>query len=251
LKNEILAVVVIVLVVGSFGIGYFVSMNSQQTVKTTPTGSSSSSAQGLILNANISSKTIRVGETLGIAISLYNSLPRAFNITAITNSSSAWKIDAFPVAMWDGCTGMEPVEFMIVKGNYSLGEFQAAAANSYYPSIFCPEGGSVFYVSFLSMSSNVTTTGNFCIEFCSPNHTSWNLSKNFSVDGYWAYPLNFSETNDIYTPYTGCSNQLCSGVAFNYPEVGPEAQHAFTPGLYTLVVADEWGQTVLLYFSVE
>ncbi|HXW94173.1 MAG TPA: hypothetical protein VEJ19_00515 [Nitrososphaerales archaeon] len=247
MKTEILAVVVIVLVAVSLGVGYFVS---QQTAKTTPTVSSSSSAQGLILTTNISSNTIRAGETLGISISLYNSLPRALNITAITNSSSAWKIDGFPVAMWDGCTGMEPVEFMIIKGNYSYGEFQAAAANSYYPAIFCAEGGSVLYISFPPMSSNVTTTGNFCVETCSPNHTSWNLSTSFSVDGYWAYPLNSSETNDIYTSYTGCPNPPCEGITYNYPEVGPEAQHTFTPGLYTLLVADEWGQTVFLYFSV-
>ncbi|MGH9920914.1 MAG: hypothetical protein ACRD6W_18855, partial [Nitrososphaerales archaeon] len=40
----------------------------------------------------------------------------------------------------------------------------------------------------------------------------------------------------------------CTG--FQYPEVGPFAQHGFIPGLYTLAVADEWGQAVVLHFSV-
>jgi hypothetical protein len=255
MRNEILAMVVIVLVVMGLSVGYFAIMNIEQTVRSAPTGSSSSSLQGLILNANISSKTLRAGGSLGITISLYNSRPTALNLTAIStknSSSSYWKIDGFPVAMWGGCTGTEPVEFMIVKGNYTFGEFQAASANSYYPSIFCPEGGDVSFVTFLPKSSNVTTTGDFCIESCSPNHTSWNLRTIFSVDGYWAYPLNSSETNDIYTPATpapGCSNPC--GVTYNYPEVGPVAQHAFTSGLYTLLVTDEWGQTIRLNFSVE
>ena len=146
--------------------------------------------------------------------------------------------------MWGGCDGLEPIEFMIVKENFSLGELQAASVNSTYPGIFCVEGGGVTYVSFLPMSSNATTTGYFCIESCSPNHTSWNLSTNFSVNGYWTYPLNSSEANDIYTPVDG-------GVSYNFPEVGPIAQHPFIAGWYTLVVSDEWGQVVLLHFSIE
>jgi len=209
-----------------------------------------SSPEGLILNVNMSPGTLHTGETLGISISLFNSLSTRLNLATASYNSSSWKVSGLPVAVWGGCNGMEPIEFMIVKGNFSEGELQVASVNSSYPAIFCMEGGSVNDISFLPRSSNVTTTGYVCIETCFPNHESWNLSTSFSVDGYWAYPLNNSEANDIYTPYPpGCSIQPC-GVTYAYPEVGPIAQHTFTPGWYTLMVADEWGQTVLLHFSV-
>jgi hypothetical protein len=254
LKNEIRAVVIIVLVAGSLGVGYFVVTNSH--VGLYVGGTSSQPLEGLILNVNASSRTLHADGTLGITISLYSSNPTLVNFTAASYNLSSGKFIGFPVAMWGGCTGMEPVEFMIVKGNYSLGELQAASVNSFSPGVICAEGGSVQYVSFLPRSSNVTTTGYFCISACTPNHTSWNLSTSFSVGGYWSYPLNISEAGDIYTPstascYSSPGQSVSCGVTYNYPEVGPEAQHPFTSGLYTLVVADEWGQTVLLHFSVE
>ena len=250
MKYEVLAVLTAGLLVAAFGAGYFVGANSPQPVKAPPTGSSSSSVYGLILKVNISTDTLSADGTLGVTISLYNSLWTEINLATVPYNSSSWKVSGLPVAMWGGCNGLEPIEFMIVRGNFSLVELEAASVNSVYPAVFCMEGGSVDDVSFLPMSSNVTTTGYWCIESCYPNHESWDLSTHFSVDGYWAYPLNSSEANDIYTPVTGCFSPSC-GVTFSYPEVGPDAQHTFSSGVYTLVVADEWGQTVLLYFSAE
>ena len=92
MKNEILAVVVAGLLIAVFGAGYFVSVNSQQTVNTPLTGFSLSSIDGLILNANISSKTLPAGGTLGITISLYNSLSTEINLAAASYNSSSWKV---------------------------------------------------------------------------------------------------------------------------------------------------------------
>ena len=39
-------------------------------------------------------------------------------------------------------------------------------------------------------------------------------------------------------------------MTFNYPEVGATAEHPFTAGGYTLVVSDEWNQTVILHFNI-
>ena len=250
MKNGVLAALLVAtLVVAVFGTDYFIS--SQQAPRATPTGSSSSSIEGLILNASISSKTLNAGGTLGISISLYNSLSTGLNLSTVTYGSSSWKVNGLPVAMWgSGCNGLEPVEFMIVKGNFSVGELEAASVNASYPEMVCMEGGSILYASFLPMSTNATTSGYFCTAVCSPYHESFNLSTSFSVNGYWAYPLNNSEANDIYTP-ADCYNQSPCGTTYNYPEVGPEAQHTFTSGWYTLVVSDEWGQVVTLNFEVD
>jgi hypothetical protein len=254
-KEAIAFVLVAVIAIAVIGVGYFAIMNKQRSIPV------SLSADGLILNATISSKTLRVGETLGISISLYNSLSIPLNLTAVSFNLtslkvSGFQVNGFPVAMWGSCVGLEPIEFVIVKGNFSVGELQAASVNSTYPGIACAEGGAVNYVSFLPKSSNVTTTGDSCISACSLNHETLNLITNFSVDGYWGLPLNNSEANDIYTNSTAsCFSQpgqsVPCGITYNYPEVGPLAQHPFTSGLYTLAVSDAWGQTVLLYFSVE
>ena len=241
------------MVVTILGVGYF---TNQLSVSTTPSVPVSKSVEGLVLNSSISSKTIRAGDSLGISISLYNTLPRALNISAVPSyNSTSWRVSGFPVAMWGGCYFFEPVEFVVVRGNLSLGQLHAASANSTYPAIGCLEGGSVSYVSFHPESSNVTTTGSFCISACEPVHPSYNLTSSFSVNGYWGYPLNQSEAGDIYTPstascYSSPGQSVSCGVTYNYPEVGPIAQHLFTPGVYTLVVSDEWGQTALLHFSV-
>jgi len=267
MRNEIVSAVVIVLVIASATAGYIVGTSNQHTSTETTTTTSFVSTRatttitqttistlsgviasmgGLELRASVNATSVEPGQNIGISISLYNPLMGSLNLS----TSNTWVVQGFPIAMWGGCNFIEPVEFMIVRGNFSVAELQAASANStLFPGLMCAEGGSVFYVSFLPTSSNVTTTGSFCTSVCSPYHESWNLSTSFSVNGYWAYPLNSSESNDILTPFTGCNNPPC-GIAFNYPEVGPEAQHAFTSGLYTLVVTDEWGQAVLLHFSV-
>ena len=82
---------------------------------------------------------------------------------------------------------------------------------------------------------------------------SFPLQSNFTVNGYWGYPLNGSEANDIFTPPhpTCVINGVPGGcLTFNYPEVGPRTQALFSQGSYTLVVSDFLGQTDLLYFSV-
>lgn len=260
MKKEALAFMLVAGVVTAVvGFGYFASANDLSGHH--PSVPVSLSTEGLLLNANISSKILRSGEPLGISISLVNSLSTPLNLTAVSINLTSFKVDGFqvnglPVAMWGGCSGIEPIEFVIVKGNFSVGELQAASANSTYPAITCMEGGSVSYASFLPKSSNVTTTGDFCIAACSPNHESLNLSTSFSVDGYWGLPLNNTEANDIYTNSTAScysfpGHPVSCGVTYNYPEVGPIAQHHFTSGIYTLVVSDEWGQTVLLHFSAE
>jgi hypothetical protein len=140
-----------------------------------------------------------------------------------------------------------------VKGNYSGQNLDAMSANASISQGGCAEGGTVNYLFFQPQSSLANTTGDFCTANCGHYSQSWNLNTNFTVSGYWAYPINSSEAADVFTPpHPECT---VSGVpdcsTFNYPEVGPFAQHAFTPGTYTLAVSDEWGQTVTLHFDVK
>jgi hypothetical protein len=72
---------------------------------------------------------------------------------------------------------------------------------------------------------------------------SADLASNFTINGYWDYPLTAADSRDLQTPVTG-------GVQFQFPEVGPIAAYPFVPGVYTLAVVDEWGDSVVLHFTV-
>jgi hypothetical protein len=273
--------VVAILMVAAVAVGYFAAVGTSKSttsesttestgVPSTSTSSSSivtessssttaqsfstnSSAEGLELTAAINPQSPAGGQNLSIAISLSNGRSTPINISV----SNDWTINGFPVAMWGSCVGLEPIEFMVVRGNYSAAQVSSASANSSvyeavrYP-FGCAEGGSANYLEFQPDSSVANLTGTFCAGACSPDSYLWNLTSTFNVSGYWAYPINSSEAEDAFTvPNPEClSSGIPDCIGFQYPEVGPFAQHAFVPGLYTLAVADEWGQTVVLHFTV-
>jgi hypothetical protein len=270
-----------VVIVAAAAVGYFaVSTSTATTTSESTTGSSTtqstrssnsttaesssstwtqsfstnSSEDGLMLSATVSPQSPTAGDqNLSIVISLSNGRSTPINISV----SNDWTINGFPVAMWGACNGLEPIEFMVVRGNSSVEQLSSASANSSvyeaarYP-LGCAEGSSENYLEFQPNSSVANATGTFCGGACSPESHLWNLTSNFSVSGYWAYPINSSEAEDVSTPPNPecLSSGIPDCIGFNYPEVGPFAQHAFIPAVYTLAVADEWGQTVVLHFAV-
>jgi hypothetical protein len=222
------------------------TLTSQQT----GVSNTNESVGGLKLLVTTNASAMHVGQNLSLSISLVNELPSTLNVSA----SNDWSVNGFPVAMWGGCLFVEPVEFMIAKGNYSLQDLSTASATASISQGGCNEGYQVSYVDFQPQSSDANTTVSRCEAGCFPgyNNQHWNLNTNFTVSGYWAYPINSSEAADVFTPpHPEC---IVSGVpdcsTFNYPEVGPFAQHMFTSGEYTLVVVDEWGLGVTLHFEV-
>jgi hypothetical protein len=175
------------------------------------------------LDVKTNATALGAGGTLGIRISLNNTGSAELNVTA----ASDWQVQGFPAAIFPVCLGIEPVEFMIVKGNYSLSELQTASANTSI-SYGCMEGGYVHQMLFEPKSSVANLTGSFCEADCSPTTSTESLVTNFTVSGYWTYPVMYDA----------------------YPVGEPSPQHLFVPGTYTLVVTDEWGQSVVLYFAV-
>jgi len=236
MKNKASLVLVLVLVIASAGVGYLVGSTNQRTVTELP---SSSSAGGLELMVSLNSTSIAPSGKLHVNVSLYNSLSSEFNLSA----SNGWKVRGFTIAMWPPCYFSEPVEFIVMKGNLSLAELQAASANSSTTGGGCMEGGTVAQLLFKPNSNTAVLEGIFCTASCSPFQSSTRLDSNFTIDGYWTYPINSTEVNDIFTPVDG-------GVQFQYPEVAPVHAQGFVPGVYTLVVSDEWGQTDIIHFFV-
>jgi hypothetical protein len=208
---------------------------------------------GLNLEVAISNSNLKKGHSLNITIELYNSLSIISNVSTNNNfTSTEEEFAGFPIAIWPPCMLPQPVNFMIVRGSYTLLQMEALSENSSWPSVFCPESGSFSTISF-QPNSSIADLVDSCTMVCNTTKIdSVDLSSNFSVGGYWSYPFNDSELQDLNTPVRGCTSTSVSscGLTFNYPEVGPIAQANFTSGDYTLAVADEWNQSCVLHFSV-
>jgi hypothetical protein len=263
----IIPVIVIAIVFGSyFDLAIPASSNSMtvriEIVPIKPSGELNSSTlglssahQGLELRVKINSTALLPSQNLGINVSLINLLPTTNMISTPTSPVLPFRVIGFPIAMWGPCYSTEPIEFIVVKGNYSLSELEYLSQNTPSPAIMCMEGGTLNQIFFYPNNDTANITGTMCTATCRPIEPTMDLSSNFTISGYWVYPLNQSETQDVFTPVTGttCSNSTSSwscGITFNYPEVGPIPQAKFSDGPYTLVVCDEWGQTVILHFEV-
>jgi hypothetical protein len=230
-------------VVTAVGVSLVIEQMSPNPEKTAP---ATSSVAGIELQVSLNTSALSGYGLLGISITLFNTLPRT-NMIATANN---WTIQGFPVAVWYPREFVLPLEFDVVSGNYSLSELQAMAGNSTQGSgvaYVCMEGNTVEHVNFLPRSelANLTGTGFFGP---GPNGTGMNyalgsfaLSSNFTINGYWDYPLTEAEGEDLMTHYA-------IGSTFAYPEVGPYPAHYFVPEVYTLIVADEWGQVTVLHF---
>ena len=262
MKNGVIASLLVVALLAGAGVGYFIGVNNTPNtiMKSSSTAAQASSqsttsvtVEGLQLEVALNATTIRLGQRLGITVSLYNTVPSLLNLSA----SSGWSVVGFPIAMWPGCYFTQAVEFMVVKGNYTLSALQTASNSSeWLPRNFvtCAEGGTIKHFVFQPTSLRANLSGTLCVLTCTPRQSfgADDLTSNFTVNGYWAYPFNSSEAWDVLTPIKPCPPpSYCSpAVTFNFPEESPIPLHLFTTGTYTLIVDDEWGQTVILHFTV-
>lgn len=195
--------------------------------------------EGVSLQVTLNATTISVGQRLNITIVLLNTLTEANLIPTSAN----WSFHAFPVSIWSSCDYMLPVEFVVLKGNYTLEDLEAVGSNS-TEDYMCMEAMEVGHVAFQPTSDIATLNGTYYSATAVPTRVGpLHLATNFTVSGYWDFPVTQAEAQDIYTPYDG-------GVTFRYPEVSPIPAHDFTPGFYTVAVTDEWGQSTILHFSV-
>jgi hypothetical protein len=200
-----------------------------------------SSMEGVSLDVKVNATTLHPGQRLNITVSLYNNLV----VSDYLHTADNWTVHGFPVSLWPGCLFSLPVDFTIIRGNLTLPQVEAMG-NGTGAGYFCMEGSGIDHVIFRPQSSEVTLTGTYCGPGCFPNQVygPYHLISNFTVNGYWGYPLTSNDSDYLYSPYDG-------GFTFRYPEVGPSAAYPFEPGMYTLAVADEWGQTVLIHFMVD
>ena len=193
-------------------------------------------ADGLLLSASINATKITTGQNLNISVSLFNTLPAASNISVKSN----WLFYGVPVDTWSpSCKGVFsgwafPMEVVVLHGNYTAQEL-SAVANVSFPSCELPLGFDP--VSF-NFEPNSDEAYRFSYESAAPPMLigPYHLSSSFTVSGYWNL-LSLSEE---------ASSTRVLVNATSTPISTP-----FIPGMYTVAVADEWGQGVLLHIVVD
>lgn len=219
------------------GVGLFSSVPAGETQSTV-------ALDGLRLSGSINATRIKAGESLQIDISLFNTLPTTNSIT----TSDDWLFRGVPVALWPACYFSNsnltaPAQAVILAGDYNLTELRTAASVGF--SIMCHESTNIDHVVFQPTSSeaNLTGTGFFPT---SGTDGPYQLSIRYTTTGYWDMS-NGSRQPQGNTLIIGGSppSPACGDCAPAVPATIP-----FVAGEYTVAIADEWGQAVVLHFDV-
>jgi hypothetical protein len=210
----------------------------------------------LQLQVGVDSTQLSVGQSLRISVDLVNTAPNTNNVsaTATPPDNGSWRFGGFPIFTWPGCVFPYPLQFIVVKGNYTVGSLSAADPVATISAPFCMEGGTATQFAFAADGDRVNITAVECMALCSPYPgtqlpTSYRLESNFTVMGYWN--ATYAQSEPLLTASVPASNGCCGAVTYPYPEVAPLGQIAFVPGVYTLAVSSEWGQAEVLHFTVE
>jgi hypothetical protein len=218
-------VVVAVVILGS-------AIFASATNRPTPPGPNTavSDANGLRLEASVNSTQLAQGHALKVSLNLTNTQP--WDDTVPT--ASRWPFEGVPVALWPSCYYVLPIQVVVLKGSFTLDDLRSVATHT--SNYMCMEGGTMKEVFFQPKSDQVRIAGNVCVANC--NYMTlgpYRLEFNFTTTGYWDLQALTSELNP---PILGA---LTPGSLPSLP---------FAPGVYTVGVADEWGQAVVLHVTV-
>jgi len=199
---------------------------------------------------SLNATRLSVGQGLRVNVSLWNTLSRL----NLVNASDDWPFQGIPVALWPPCyatfypaqqaaahsaNSTGAVVAVVLEGYYTMANI-SIAADVYFP-IDCTGNWIMSNTTLQPMSSVANVTGASSVFRTNETLGPFLLSSSFTVGGYWNL-LNNSQLQN-----TPVINAQALGPE-PYPQ-SPEAS-AFVPGSYTIAIADEWGQAVILHFDV-
>jgi len=158
----------------------------------------------------------------GEYVTLYANLTNVLSTAQRVNASYQWPMRGLTVGI--GCYGGEyPFGVAVLEGYYNVQNISAGTPLdlSEPEGTGCPAIPVFSYYVFRPLSDVALATP--------PSGPTLKLQMNatIAVDGYW----------------TGVAPPVPPGYA-------AAAFHRFGPGIYTVVAGDEWGNLVLLYFTV-
>jgi hypothetical protein len=259
MRQEVLAAIVALLVVGSLGAGYEAGVG-QRTTKTvttvittaitttttvtvgrttvwlsnttvTATSPLPNTPSGLSLRIVVNGTTIGVGEALAITAIVFNPLPQNDNLSTSTD----WPFHGLFMynQNWPPCGYYPPFEVTVLAGNYSVSQLRSTGTEAVLGAA-CMESTTYTGFNFLTESNMVNVTGMYS-EAAGPEvFGPVNASVTVTTNGYWD-----NSSSIAYPPAYGSSE---------YDFVA--AQHSFVPGVYTIAVGDEWGELVVIHLTV-
>ncbi len=225
--------------------------------------SSTINSEGIQLSLSINATELVEGQFLEANVSLFNT---HLQLNTISTSDN-WLFQGIPLAMWPDCfytnayvsnpsyVSTHPyapenfttaAEVVVLKGNFVMGNI-TNAADIYIPRVNCHEVQDVNQLSFGQNSSQASLMSGVT------NGTSlgsYEIANSFSTGGYWDL-LNNSLRVGGFNPLTNTSIQQPPFIDYGrqQSELTPTVT-AFVAGVYTIAVADEWGQAVILHFNV-
>ena len=197
---------------------------------TGPSSSSVSSPNGLRLTVSANATEITVGQKLNVSLSIVNTLPEVNTL----KPSNDWLLHGVPVALWPPCYFGLPAEAAVLQGNYDSQDIKSAANVAF--SYTCMEGVNVDHVIFQPNSDQANLTGLYDVTGTNESLGPFHMSLDFTTGGYWnlqnlSRELNIPILGEPYLPR-------------------PPAYIPFAPGVYTIAVADEWGQVGIVHVTV-
>jgi len=201
------------------------------------TNNSTTGSNGIELSMSINATQLSVGQSFWANVSLYNTLPQVNSIPA----NDDWALQGIPISFWPDCltnydSPVGAAQAVVLQGYYTMANISSVANSTVFGGDRCHEPNPIFHVIFQPSSSQVDLVSGCCVlGSVKENQTSgpYSLSTSFTTNGYWDLSAN---TNLLETPEVNGS-----------PSPVPTA---FVPGVYTIAVADAWGQAVILHFEV-
>jgi hypothetical protein len=238
-------------IAGVTGVGTSSSTQTSTQAKLT-IGASSSTVDpknGLRLSTTINATEFTTGQKLNISTSILNTRAsansffpqRSFEYSA-PGEEGNWTFYGVPIAAWPECSSQfpfgwtMPIEVVVLKGNYSAQELTSIANTTF--SLSCGDiAGIIPDYTFQPTSDmvNVTVLAGGGAGYRTVG--LFPLASSFVVRGYWNASALASNGPSVCEPAV---QDVCTA-----PPDSP-----FTPGVYTVGVADEWGQFNLLHFRV-
>ena len=222
--------VVLLIVVGGIGLASTMQPGPRSGTEPGSTSATVTSTNGLRLTVSSNASELAVGQYLNVSLSIVNTLA---NVNTVKPSND-WLMHGVPVALWPPCYFGLPAQVAVLQGNYSAQTIQAATNVVF--NYNCMEGVTVDHVIFQPNSDQVNLTGLYDVTQTNQTLGPFHMSLSFTTGGDWNLQNLSSELN---IPILG----------EQYPPRQP-AYIPFSPGEYTVAVADEWGQVALLHFLV-
>lgn len=222
-RSTIAFVGMIIVIVGAAAFAIIALRPSQPSTTTT------SSVNGIQLGASVNSTRLVPGQRLNVSLSISNTLSEPNSISAAND----WVFRGVPIALWPVCDFFLPAQMVILHGNYTVQELRSVANITY--GYTCAEGGSIDKVFFQPRSNQVNLTGTEYGFIFNPG--PFHMSLSFVTGGYW--------------------DMVNLSLMLNKPILGdggnakvPPPSIPFVPGVYTIGVADEWGQATVVHVTV-